>query len=128
MAALALRIENAGNTVLTVGQDGVGLSSDGSDFEMIDTREAVDHFFKWSTEHDVFNETRESFMEIHNMPGQDMQESSFYDAAFPFGSSDGPAVFGLVYFACRMKDLPSVTASVKVNGEVYRFVFDGDGP
>lgn len=128
MTALALKIEYPSGSASDVGLDDIGLSGTGGAYEMIDTREALDRYFRWADGQNASNETRESFAEAHNMPGEDMEESAFYASDFPFNDPDTGAVCGLVYFACRMKDAASVTASVRSGEETYKLAFDGDGP
>jgi hypothetical protein len=128
MTAVAWKIENPGNALLATGPDGIMLYSDGRIFDSIDTKEALDLFYRWSTGHDVANETHESFIEAHNMPEEDMDEASFYDVSFRTGSSDDSVIYGIVYFACVLKDVASVTAEIRINGESYKFLFDGGGP
>jgi hypothetical protein len=127
VAVVAWKIENPGGNLLTISADNVKFYSDSEPFEMIDTKEAMRLYYRWTTEHDSSG-TREAFQEIHNMPGEDAEESAVYDAEFRFGSSSDSVICGFTYFACRMKHVAAVTAEMRIDDQTFSFAFDGDGP
>ena len=128
MTAVAWEIVNPNGKLLTIGSGDISLSGQDGPYQMIDTEEAINLFYRGENELDAANDTAEAFVQDQNEPGEDMQESTFYGSEFKYGETDSGVIRGITYFAISLKDVKSVTAEIKVSGELYKFTFDGGGP
>jgi hypothetical protein len=128
IVSVAWKIYNSGNNLLTIRSEDVRLYSESGEYESIDTEQAVEILYRWESADNVYQGTRRAFNEAHNMPGENMDEESFYESEFKFGDLDDAVISGITYFNCILKKVAAVTAEIKVNSETFKFTFDGGGP
>jgi len=128
IVSAAWKIENPGGALLTVRAGDVRLYSGEKEFAQVPTDQAVEIMDTWPNEENTRTASGAIEQDLQPRPGEIAKEALMYRSAFRFGSASDTVITGITYFSCRLKDLPGVTAEIKVNGQAYAFAFDGVGP
>jgi hypothetical protein len=126
IVAIAWKINNPGNKSITISPEDISFYSADRKFRLISAQQAFDAVFNWT---DSASTNRQEIREdLQGSPGEASKEGMVVKSAFKFGESSESAIYGVTYFACRLKNLDSVTAEIKVGEDVLKFPFDGGGP
>ena len=127
--AVGFEIENSNYDIIDIKKKDIRFYDTNEEFYKISPREAIDGIYKWN-----FGETTTSThyyldkMAITSPPGESDKEEMIYKTAFKYGETTDPAIKGVVYFNCRLKDIKDVngvTVEITINGELFKFNFEG---
>ena len=128
IVSVAWKIENPDNKTLTIKTQDMRLYSASREFKLTDADSAIEVLDDWNIDSDAVNDSQETREDLQGSPGQESKEELMRESAFRFGDNSGAVISGVTYFACRLKDLNNVTAEIKVDGQDFKFSFDGGGP
>ncbi|MCX5704485.1 MAG: hypothetical protein NTZ92_00210 [Candidatus Omnitrophica bacterium] len=128
IVSVAWKIENPDNKTLTIKSQDMRLYSTSKEFKLTGADSAIDVLDDWNVDSDAVNDSQETREDLQGSPGQESKEEVMRESAFRFGDNSGIVVSGVTYFVCRLKDLSNVTAEIKVDGQDFKFSFDGGGP
>jgi len=128
IVAVAWKIENPANKALAIRSKDVRLYSGSRGFELTDVDSAIEVLFDWDIDSEARTDSQEMYEDLQGSPGEESKEELMRESAFRFGDNSGAVISGVTYFACRLKDLGNVTAEIKVDGQDFKFIFDGGGP
>ena len=128
LTAVAWEISNPNNKPLDIKPGDISLYAGSRKFRRMSPDQAVDVFCNWGDNMDSSNDSQEGWENLSGSPGNQTRKTMMRAAAFKFGESSESSIAGITYFGCRLRDLDSVTAEIKVDSDTLKFPFVGGRP